>query len=31
MPVGAETFTEALRWAAETFHTLKGVLKKKGY
>jgi enolase len=31
MPVGAETFAEALRWGAETFHTLKGVLKKKGY
>ena len=31
MPVGAESFSEALRWAAETFHTLKGVLKKKGY
>jgi len=31
MPVGAERFSEALRWAAETFHTLKSVLKKKGY
>src|SRR6201996_1323745 len=31
MPVGAETFTDALRWGAEVFHTLKGVLKKKGY
>ena len=31
MPVGAETFADALRWGAETFHTLKGVLKKKGY
>jgi enolase len=31
MPVGAESFSEALRWAAETFHTLKSVLKKKGY
>ena len=31
MPVGAETFSDALRWGAETFHTLKGVLKKKGY
>ena len=31
MPVGAEHFSEALRWAAETFHTLKSVLKKKGY
>jgi enolase len=31
MPVGAERFSDALRWATETFHTLKGVLKKKGY
>jgi enolase len=31
MPVGAETFGDALRWGAEVFHTLKGVLKKKGY
>lgn len=31
MPVGAESFSEALRWGAETFHTLKGVLRKKGY
>ena len=31
MPVGAESFSEALRWGAETFHTLKGVLKKRGY
>src|ERR1700744_2369948 len=31
MPVGAERFSDELRWAAETFHTLKGVLKKKGY
>ena len=31
MPVGAERFSDALRWSAETFHTLKGVLKKKGY
>src|SRR5207244_576564 len=31
MPVGAETFSEALRWGTETFHTLKGVLKKRGY
>lgn len=31
MPVGAESFTEALRWGAETFHNLKSVLKKKGY
>ncbi|ABF40073.1 enolase [Candidatus Koribacter versatilis Ellin345] len=31
MPVGAESFSEALRWGAEVFHTLKGVLKKRGY
>jgi len=31
MPVGAESFGEALRWGAEVFHTLKGVLKKRGY
>ncbi len=31
MPVGAERFSDALRWATETFHTLKGVLKKNGY
>jgi enolase len=31
MPVGAERFSDALRWGAETFHHLKGVLKKKGY
>jgi enolase len=31
MPVGAETFKEALRMGAETFHALKAVLKGKGY
>ena len=31
MPVGAENFSHALRMGAEVFHTLKGVLKKKGY
>ena len=31
MPVGAESFSEALRWGVETFHSLKGVLKKRGY
>ena len=31
MPVGAETFSDALRWGVEVFHTLKSVLKKKGY
>ncbi len=30
-PYGAEKFSEALRWGAEVFHTLKGVLKKRGY
>ncbi|MDE6493218.1 MAG: phosphopyruvate hydratase [Bacteroidales bacterium] len=29
MPVGASSFSEALRWGAETFHALKAVLKKK--
>lgn len=31
MPVGAESFSEALRWGAEVFHSLKAVLKKRGY
>ena len=31
MPVGASSFSEALRWGVETFHVLKGVLKKRGY
>src|SRR6266496_4138795 len=31
MPVGAHSFSEALRMGAEVFHTLKGVLKKRGY
>ena len=31
MPIGAESFSDALRWGAEVFHTLKGVLKKRGY
>ncbi len=31
MPVGATCFSEALRWGVETFHVLKGVLKKRGY
>ena len=30
MPVGADTFTEALRMGAEVFHTLKKVLHDKG-
>ncbi len=31
MPVGASSFTEAIRMGAEIFHHLKAVLKKKGY
>ena len=31
VPYGAENFAEALRMGAEVFHTLKGVLKSKGY
>ena len=31
MPVGAPNFAEALRYGAETFHTLKKILAKKGY
>jgi len=31
MPIGAPTFAEALRYGAEVFHALKGILKKKGY
>ena len=31
MPVGAGSFREALRWGAEIYHTLKKVLKEKGY
>jgi enolase len=31
VPAGAPTFAEALRWGTEVFHTLKGVLKKRGY
>ncbi len=30
LPVKAESFSEALRMGAEVFHTLKGVLKKRG-
>ncbi len=29
-PIGAETFTEALRWGAETYAALKSVLKSRG-
>jgi enolase len=31
MPVGAPTFSEALRYGAETFHVLAKILAKKGY
>jgi enolase len=31
MPLGAQRFSEALRIGAEVFHTLRAVLKKKGY
>ncbi|GGO08469.1 enolase 1 [Microbispora rosea subsp. aerata] len=30
-PIGAETFSEAVRMGAETYHSLKSVLKEKGY
>jgi enolase len=29
LPVGAPSFSEAMRWGAETFHTLKSVLKAR--
>jgi enolase 1/2/3 len=31
MPVGAGTFADGVRMGAEIFHTLRGILKKKGY
>jgi enolase len=31
MPIGATSFAEGIRWVAEVFHTLKGVLKKAGH
>jgi enolase len=31
VPIGAETFSDGLRWGVEIFHQLKTVLKKKGY
>ncbi len=31
MPLGAESFSEGLRWGAEIYHTLKSVLKERGY
>ncbi len=30
MPVGAASFSEALRWGAQTYHVLKGVLHERG-
>lgn len=30
-PIGAPNFREAIRWGAEIFHTLKGLLKKEGH
>ena len=30
MPIGAATFSEALRWGVETYHTLKGILRERG-
>ncbi|KRV48895.1 enolase [Wenjunlia vitaminophila] len=29
-PIGAESFSEAVRWGAEVYHTLKAVLKERG-
>jgi enolase len=29
-PIGAESFSEAVRWGAEVYHTLKTVLKSRG-
>ncbi|KXB38927.1 phosphopyruvate hydratase [Amygdalobacter nucleatus] len=31
MPTGAHSFSEALRWCSEVYHTLKSLLKKDGY
>jgi enolase len=31
MPLGAPSFAEGLRWSAEIYHTLKTVLKERGY
>ena len=30
LPIGAETFSEGLRWGVETYHALKGILHDKG-
>lgn len=29
-PIGAESFSDAVRWGAEVYHTLKSVLKERG-
>ena len=29
-PIGAESFSEAVRWGVEVYHALKGVLKERG-
>ncbi len=31
MPLGAPSYSECLRWGAEIYHTLKSVLKERGY
>ena len=31
VPIGADSFSDALRWGVEIFHQLKSVLKKKGF
>ncbi len=31
MPIGASSFTEALRWGSEIYHSLREVIKAKGY
>jgi enolase len=31
MPIGAPSFSEALRWGVEIFHALKSALQKRGY
>ena len=31
IPIGAESFSEALQWGVQVFHSLKSVLKKRGY
>lgn len=31
MPIGADSFSEAIRWAAEVFHALRSVLKSEGH